>query len=62
MLTQQAVFDADAKRFDDAFRKAGAIQLDEDGFQWIDTTKVPSRLVDAYQSFIQYGYANGLMP
>lgn len=60
-LSQRAVFDADAARFDKAFRSAGAIVTEADGFEWVDEAKVPSQLISAYRSFVQYGFANGLM-
>jgi hypothetical protein len=59
--TSQAVFDADAARFDAAFRTAGAIVTEPDGFRWIDPAKICPQLLSAYQCFISYGYANGLM-
>lgn len=61
-IGQQAVFDADAARFDKAFREADAIRTDEDGWAWIDPERVPADLIRAYQRFTEYGYANGLMP
>jgi hypothetical protein len=63
--TSQAVFDADAERFDKAFRAAGAIYvIHEHGEDWalIDATKVSADLLSTYRNFISYGYANGLMP
>jgi hypothetical protein len=61
-MNQQEVFNADVARFDEAFRKADAIRTDDDGFQWIDATKVSPGLLNAYERFRQYGYATGLMP
>jgi hypothetical protein len=58
----QAAFEADAARFDAAFRAAGAIIADEDGSQWIDPAKVPAQLLSAYRLFAEFGYATGLMP
>ena len=60
MSASRAVFEADAARFDQAFRAAGAIFTTPDGSQWINPRMVPAGLLDAYRRFIQYGYANGL--
>lgn len=53
-------FNADLARFDKAFRDADAIRTLDDGFTWIDESKVPASLVRSYRRFMQYGYANGL--
>jgi hypothetical protein len=55
-------FQADMARFDQAFRKLDAIRVDADGFAWIEEDKVPAALLSAYQRWVEYGYANGLMP
>jgi hypothetical protein len=57
-----AVFHADHVRLNTALQAADAVVTDADGFQWIDTSKVPARLVGAYSRLMQYGYANGLLP
>ena len=49
-------------RFDEAFRAAGAIRTDPDGFAWIDASKVPDGMLRAFRRLVEYGYANGLMP
>jgi hypothetical protein len=61
-VTGRAVFDADAARFDKALRAAGAIFTDADGSEWINPRMVAPGLLEAYRRFVQYGYANGLMP
>ena len=58
----QAVFEADAARFDKALRRAGAIFTSPDGSEWINPRIVAPALLEAYRQFISYGYANGLMP
>ena len=55
-------FEADMARFDEAFRAAGAISTDPDGFAWIDASKVPDGMLRAFRRLVEYGYANGLMP
>ena len=51
---------ADAARFDAAFRNADALVTTDDGFTYIDESKVPASLVSSYRRFVQYGAANGL--
>ena len=60
-MASQAVFDADLARFDAAFKAADAIVTEPDGFTWIDETRVPAGMVDAYAGLRSYGYANGLI-
>lgn len=60
-MTEQDVFDADHRRFNDAFEKAGAVKTTDDGFAYIDTALVPAHLVSAYERLMQHGYANGLL-
>ena len=54
-------FAADAARFDAAFRNADALVTTDDGFTYIDESKVPASLVRSYCRFVQYGAANGLI-
>lgn len=54
-------FTADLARFDDMFSKAGAIRTTDDGYTWIDQTKVSPSAVATYQRLMQFGYANGLI-
>lgn len=56
-----SAFEADMARFDKAFRAAGAICADSDGFAWIDAAKVPSDMLRAFRRLVEYGYANGLL-
>lgn len=54
-------FQADLARFDKAFRAAGAIRTDPDGFAWVDAAKVPVAMLRAFRGLMEYGYANGLL-
>jgi hypothetical protein len=55
-------FEADMARFDQAFRKLGAISTDADGFAWIDASRVPAAMLRSYRRLAEYGYATGLLP
>lgn len=54
-------FEADMARYDAAFRAADALVTTDDGFTYIDESKVPADLIRSYQFLVSYGYANGLM-
>jgi hypothetical protein len=54
-------FTADLARFDAMFRKADAIRTEADGYTWIDQSRVPAAVVNAYSRLMQFGYANGLV-
>lgn len=58
----RAVFDADLARLNAGLLAADAVRTAPDGFQWVDETRAPARLVSAYRLLVQYGYANGLLP
>jgi hypothetical protein len=57
----RAVFDADAARFDKAFREAGCLFTLPDGSVWINPRMVDAGLLEAYRRFVEYGAANGLI-
>ena len=54
-------FNADLARLEDSFRKADAIRTTNDGFTYIDQSRVSASLVGSYQRLMQFGYANGLI-
>jgi hypothetical protein len=56
-----SAFAADMARFDKAFRAAGAICTDSDGFAWIDEAKVSPDMLRSFRRLVEYGYANGLL-
>jgi hypothetical protein len=58
----RAVYEADAARFDQAFREAGCLFTLADGSVWINPRMVPDELLEAYRQFVEYGAANGLIP
>lgn len=55
------VFAADFARITDQFQAAGAVVTMDDGFTYVDESKVSAQLVSAYRGLVQYGYANGLI-
>lgn len=68
MSAAAALFAADLANMTAAFRKFGAVVTTEDGFAYVDESKVPAtferdpeRLVRAYRGLIQYGHANGFL-
>ena len=60
-MATQRVFDADLARFNATLNDLDAVVTEPDGFRWIDYTKAPAELIDAYFDLIGYGYANGLL-
>jgi hypothetical protein len=58
----RAVYDADAARFDKAFREAGCLFTLPDGSVWINPRMVDAGLLDSWRRFVQYGAANGFIP
>jgi len=57
------VFDAELLRFQRLFEAMPAAIVYENGEPvGLDRTVVPHDLAETYQSFLSYGYANGLLP
>lgn len=54
-------FAADWAKFDEAFRALDALVDAEDGFTYVDESKVPADLLRSYRRLMQYGAANGLI-
>ena len=54
-------FYADLAKLNAALRALDAIVVQEDGTRWIDPTKAPQGLLNAYAGLVSYGYANGLI-
>ncbi len=40
---------------------ADALRTADDGFRYVDTSKVPPSIAGAYSRLLQFGYANGLV-
>jgi len=60
-MATQRVFDADLARFNATLNDLDAVVTEPDGFRWIDRTKAPAELLEAYCRLVSYGYANGLL-
>jgi hypothetical protein len=58
----RAAYEADAARFDQAFREAGCLFTLPDGSVWINPRMVDAGLLEAWRRFVEYGYATGLAP
>jgi len=56
-----AVFANDLARFNVMLNDLDAVVTEPDGFRWIDRTKAPAELLEAYCRLVSYGYANGLL-
>ena len=57
----QKVFNTDLARINAQLEAADAIRTADDGFQWIDESRVPAQLISAYRGLVQCGYANDLI-
>ena len=55
------VFAKDFARITAQIEQAGAVVTLDDGFQFIDESKVPVQVLSTYRGLVQYGYANGLI-
>ncbi|MBB3752542.1 hypothetical protein FHT44_005054 [Mycolicibacterium sp. BK634] len=59
MTAHQEAFRRELESANAAIRKAGALMTEDDGFQWIDESKMPAEFLDYYSGLVSAGYAIG---
>lgn len=59
MSTAEKVWNRDFANVDKIITNAGAVVTADDGFQWIDESKVGAGTVRLYSKLVSVGYAKG---
>lgn len=54
-------FYQDLERLNSKLHALGAVTTTDDGFMYVDESKVPAALASAYRFLGRFGYANGLL-